>query len=450
MIKLLWILPNLNEKKEVVKNNLLKCFNYARKRGYESKIILSDGGSNWKYLCELKKFVEKLQNKLISTHLLLCFPAVRPNKNLSILNVVEKYSADYVLILDSDLLSLNERCFDNLINPLVSGNAKMVLPNIPRKTGRSNYLIINPLLRLFYPKVAQFFNFPLSGILGINYRLLYEIVTAKDYCWDWGGEIQIICRGFEKTQGLVKAFVHRRRDAKRRPLVSKMKEARQFFRTLLYEIRRKDDFVSVIERVKNSWQSNKVLYQKFLNYQKKLKISIVPDIKNLEDYFNQVLKLCDRNLDWFSFYLEKVYHQTNAVEFLLLKNVTVDTILKVLFNFNHKVYLKEKNKFKKLENVDLESISIFADLIFGVYLTLGKGKIKRMKNLQEFLNLLSPKDTDFIDQTKLNNFRKLGLISLNLNDLHSNKLKKILQIYNNSKLSVLEKNRLILKIIKTK
>ena len=450
MIKLLWILPNLNEKKEVVKNNLLKCFNYARKRGYESKIILSDGGSNWKYLCELKKFVEKLQNKLISTHLLLCFPAVRPNKNLSILNVVEKYSADYVLILDSDLLSLNERCFDNLINPLVSGNAKMVLPNIPRKTGRSNYLIINPLLRLFYPKVAQFFNFPLSGILGINYRLLYEIVTAKDYCWDWGGEIQIICRGFEKTQGLVKAFVHRRRDAKRRPLVSKMKEARQFFRTLLYEIRRKDDFVSVIERVKNSWQSNKVLYQKFLNYQKKLKICIVPDIKNLEDYFNQVLKLCDRNLDWFSFYLEKVYHQTNAVEFLLLKNVTVDTILKVLFNFNHKVYLKEKNKFKKLENVDLESISIFADLIFGVYLTLGKGKIKRMKNLQEFLNLLSPKDTDFIDQIVLNNFRKLGLISLNLNDLHSNKLKKILQIYNNSKLSVLEKNRLILKIIKTK
>jgi hypothetical protein len=326
----------------------------------------------------------------------------------------------------------------------------MVLPNIPRKTGRSNYLIINPLLRLFYPKVAQFFNFPLSGILGINYRLLYEIVTAKDYCWDWGGEIQIICRGFEKTQGLVKAFVHRRRDAKRRPLVSKMKEARQFFRTLLYEIRRKDDFVSVIERVKNSWQSNKVLYQKFLNYQKKLKICIVPDIKNLEDYFNQVLKLCDRNLDWFSFYLEKVYHQTNAVEFLLLKNVTVDTILKVLFNFNHKVYLKEKNKFKKLENVDLESISIFADLIFGVYLTLGKGKIKRMKNLQEFLNLLSPKDTDFIDQIVLNNFRKLGLISLNLNDLHSNKLKKILQIYNNSKLSVLEKNRLILKIIKTK
>ena len=160
--------------------------------------------------------------------------------------------------------------------------------------------------------------------------------------------------------------------------------------------------------------------------------------------------MCDRNLDWFSFYLEKVYHQTNAVEFLLLKNVTVDTILKVLFNFNHKVYLKEKNKFKKLENVDLESISIFADLIFGVYLILGKGKIKRMKNLQEFLNLLSPKDTDFIDQIVLNNFRKLGLISLNLNDLHPNKLKKILQIYNNSKISVFKKNQLILKIIKTK
>jgi hypothetical protein len=83
-------------------------------------------------------------------------------------------------------------------------------------------------------------------------------------------------------------------------------------------------------------------------------------------------------------------------------------------------------------------------------LTLGKGKIKRMKNLQEFLNLLSPKDTDFIDQATLNNFRKLGLISLNLNDLHPNKLKKILQIYNNSKISVFKKNQLILKIIKTK
>jgi hypothetical protein len=305
-------------------------------------------------------------------------------------------------------------------------------------------------LRLFYPKIAQSFNFPLSGILGMDYSLLYEIVTGKDYCWDWGGEIQIICRGFEKSQGLIKTFVHHRKDAKRRPLISKMKEARQFFRTLLYEIRKADGFTSVIERIKNSWQNNKALYQKFLNYQKKLKICIVPDIKNLEACFNQFLKLCHKKLDWFSFYLEKIYHQTKAVEILLLKNVTVDTILKVLFNFNHKVYLKEKTKVKKLENVDLESISIFADLIFGVYLTLGKEKIKRMKNLQEFLNLLSPKDTDFIDQTKLDNFRKLGLTSLSLNNLHPNKLKEILQIYNNSKLSVLEKNRLILKIIKAK
>jgi len=445
MITLLWILPNLNEKKEIVKNNLLKCFNYATKRGYISKIILSDGGSDWKYLCDLKKYVEKLQNKLTSTHLLLCLPAVRPNKNLSILNAVEKYPADYVLILDSDLLSLNKKCFDNLINPLISGNAKMVLPNIPRKGGRSNYLIVNPLLRLFYPKIAQSFNFPLNGILGIDYRLLHEIVTAKDYCWDWGGEIQIICRGFEKSQGLINTFVHHRKDAKRRPLISKMKEARQFFRTLLYEIRKKDGFTFVIERVKNSWQNNKVLYQKFLNYQQKFKICIVPDIKNLETYFNQFLELCNRKIDWLSFHLEKIYRQTKAVEILLLKNVTVDTILKVLFNFNHKVYLN-----KNLENADLESISIFADLIFGVYLTLGKEKIKRMKNLQEFLNLLSPEDTDFIDQTTLNNFRKSGLVSLDLNNLQTDKLKKILQIYNNSKISAFEKNQLILKITKIK
>jgi len=73
-----------------------------------------------------------------------------------------------------------------------------------------------------------------------------------------------------------------------------------------------------------------------------------------------------------------------------------------------------------------------------------------MKNLQEFLNLLSPEDTDFIDQTTLNNFRKSGLVSLDLNNLQTDKLKKILQIYNNSKISAFEKNQLILKITKIK
>lgn len=451
MFDLIWILPNLNEQTKVVKSNLLKCFNYSKSKGYKSKIVLSDGGSSIRSIVTLKNFIGKLRSVNISVQMMLCFPAMRPNKNLGILNIVEKYGSKYVIILDSDLLSLNKRCFDNLINPLVNRKAKLTLPNIKRVSGRSNKLIINPLLRLFYPEIARKANFVLSGILGMDYNLLRKIVTSSDYCWDWGGEIQIICKGFESSGNLVKIFSHRRQDTKRRKLASKMKEARQIFRTLLYEVTKKQKLDKYILKInlRSDWLNNEHLVKKFSKWQKRNRVNIVPDIKNLNNCFHGFLQQCKMDKKWFFSYLDTIYNETRAYEILVLKSIVVDTILKTLFNINLRYEPKEIDP-KKVIGTNLEDISIFADVIFAVYILIwieeNRGKIK---SFHHFLDLLSTRDTDFIDASGLNNFRKHGLYSIDITNIETDNLKKIISIYNDKAKSLFKRNRLLMETIGT-
>ncbi len=449
MFDLIWILPNLNEKTKVVKSNLLKCFNYSNSRGYRSKIILSDGGSSVKSTVTLRNFIKGLKDVNIFAQMMLCLPAMHPNKNLGILNIVERYKSKYVIILDSDLLSLNKRCLDNLIDPLVNREAKITLPNIKRVSGRSNKLIINPLLRLFYPEIAHKANFVLSGILGIDYNILRKIVTSPDYCWDWGGEIQIICKGFEFSGNLVKTFSHRRQDVKRRKLASKMREARQIFRTLLYEVTKKQKLDEDILRInfRSDWADNEHLVKKFSKWQKRNRVNIIPDVKNLNNYFHNFLQHCKTDKKWFSSYLDAIYNETRAHKILVLKSIVVDTILKTLFNINLRYELKEVDP-EKVMGTNLEDISIFADVIFAVYILIWAEEAKsKTKNFQYFLDLLSPRDTDFIDLSSLNDFRKQGLCSIDVASVEISNLNKIISIYNDKAKGLFKRNRLLMETI---
>jgi len=97
----------------------------------------------------------------------------------------------------------------------------------------------------------------------------------------------------------------------------------------------------------------------------------------------------------------------------------VDTILKTLFNINLRYKLKEVDSTKVIRT-NLEDISIFADVIFTVYILIWiEGAKSKTKNFQYFLDWLSLKDTDFVDLSSLNDFRKQGLCSIDVANIET-------------------------------
>jgi hypothetical protein len=450
MIDFLWIIPNLNENINVIRLNLLKYCDYIKRKRYRSKIIVSDGGSNIKLLIVLKRLINSIKSTKNDIEIDLCLPIMRPNKNLGILNIIQKYTSKYVLIIDADWVNINEECLRELTSPLSTGEFKVVLPNlIEKQSGRVNQLIVKPLLRLLFSEILKKTSLPLNGMLGINYRYLKQIVTAPDYFWDWGGDIQIVIRGFYLSNGLVKTFNYPKIESKKRKLLDKMKDARQIIRTMLYEgfIENRLNIDRIRENLYLSWSSNPNLTDRFLKWQKFNKIKIAEDKKELKVSFNNFLSKSREDLVWFSNYLDVLYRQTKIYEILVLKNMVVDSILKVLFGIylQHQVEETASHQVEKLQLIDL---SIFAEIIFAVYITLWLERTNTQnKNFNFFLNLLSYKDTDFINSKKLQNFRKKGLTSIDINGLSDNDLQRFIEIYNNKKMSVIRKNDKLLKII---
>ena len=447
-LDLIWIVPNLDEKIDVVKSNLLRCFNFSKHKGYSAKIILSDGGSSIEALENLRDFIKKLNIGNVSTEILLCFPVMRPNKDLGILNVIERYSAKHVVILDADLLSADEECLASLINPLMQGKAKIVLPNIVnrRLSGRINKLIINPLMRLFFPEIIKIIDFPLSGILGIDYDCLKKAVTSSGFFWDWGGEIQIIIRAFKSSNNSVEIFDHNREDAKRRALSSKMKDAYQITRAMLYEVSKdkKLDHDILKEKLTLSWTNNKYLVEKFFTWQKDNHVEIIPNISVLDDKFDNFLLSCSKNPKWFFTYLDEIYDKTGAYEILVLKNIAVEVLLKMLLGTKIKHKLKEVTPHV-IESMNLEGISMLADVIFAVYICLWDNfNTIHQKDFRYFLKLLNFEDTDFVDADNLFYFRSQGLSSVDIDNIKPDQLKNILEVYNDKTKNISQKNKILI------
>jgi len=351
--------------------------------------------------------------------------------------------------LDADLLSVDEKCLAKLVNPLTQGKAKIVLPNIinRRLSGRINKLIVNPLMRLFFPEVIKIIDFPLSGILGIDYNYLKKVVMSPDFFWDWGGEIQIIIRAFKSSNNSIEVFDHNREDAKRRKLSSKMKDAYQITRAILYEALKEKKLNRDIikKKLMLSWIGNKRLAEKFLVWQKENRVEIIPGTLALNNRFDSFLLSCSKNPKWFFNYLDEIYDKTGAYEILVLKSITVEVILKMLFGIKIKYKLKEVAP-QIIEKMNLEGISILSDVIFSVYICLWMDRADdQRKDFRYFLKLLSTKDTDFIDADSLRKFRNQGMSSININNIKTNQLKEIIKIYNDKTKDISQKNKLIIK-----
>lgn len=109
-------------------------------------------------------------------------------------------SAHEVLVyLDGDLTGLQPGLISHLARPLVEGQADFVKARFGRGGGRVTELTAKPMLKVFFPELAQFAQ-PLGGIIAARRSLLQQLVFEDGYGVDVGLLIDSSLRGARLTE----------------------------------------------------------------------------------------------------------------------------------------------------------------------------------------------------------------------------------------------------------
>lgn len=92
---------------------------------------------------------------------------------------------DLVVYLDGDLAGLREHIITDLCKPLIAGEADFVKARFGRSGGRVTELTAKPMLKVFFPELAQFSQ-PLGGMIAARTSLLKTLQFEDGYGVDVG------------------------------------------------------------------------------------------------------------------------------------------------------------------------------------------------------------------------------------------------------------------------
>jgi phosphoserine phosphatase len=92
---------------------------------------------------------------------------------------------EILVYLDGDLKGLRPGIISDLARPLISGEAEFVKARFGRGGGRVTELTAKPMLKVFFPELAQF-NQPLGGIIAARKSLLQQLTFEDGYGVDIG------------------------------------------------------------------------------------------------------------------------------------------------------------------------------------------------------------------------------------------------------------------------
>jgi len=106
---------------------------------------------------------------------------------------------DTILYLDGDLAGMSEDLVDRVIDPVLRGEADFVKARFARRAGRVTVLTARPLLRTYFPELAQFEQ-PLGGIVAARKELLQRLRFENDYGVDVGLLIDASALGARITE----------------------------------------------------------------------------------------------------------------------------------------------------------------------------------------------------------------------------------------------------------
>ena len=112
---------------------------------------------------------------------------------------------DIILFIDADFVNIDPKKIGLLIEPF-KNMCDFVKTRFDRKGGRVTLLTAKPMLEHLFPEIAQRFEQPLSGQIGIKRELLEKMILEDDYGVDIGILIDAVENG-AKTEEIYLGYL---------------------------------------------------------------------------------------------------------------------------------------------------------------------------------------------------------------------------------------------------
>jgi glucosyl-3-phosphoglycerate synthase len=183
------VIPVLNESKTVA-----QVVRFARKSPLVGEVLVVDDGS----IDETPELASQAGARVITSTML--------GKGGSMEDALQEVKYETILYLDGDLRGLDRDLVKRMVAPLMAGEADFVKAKFTRSAGRVTILTARPLLRTYFPELAEVTQ-PLGGIIAARRELLRRLRFENDYGVDIGLLIDALgCRAriFEVDIGNLK------------------------------------------------------------------------------------------------------------------------------------------------------------------------------------------------------------------------------------------------------
>ena len=162
------IIPAYNEEKTVANVvKVVKSLNYI-----DEVIVVDDGSTDQTAQLALEAgatVINHIKNR---------------GKGAAIQTGFKNSKGEIVVFIDADLHNLNKNQINNIIKPIMSGEADITKTKFKREAGRVTELTAKPLLNFFFPEIK--FDQPLSGQFAAKRSFLNKIKLEDDYGVDVG------------------------------------------------------------------------------------------------------------------------------------------------------------------------------------------------------------------------------------------------------------------------
>jgi len=150
----------------------------AKQARWVDEVIVMDGHSTDNTIEEAKRAGAKviMQSKKLY-----------PGKGVAMRDGFKAASNDIIAFVDADIVNIGPAMLEQLIEPILKGEADFVKGTFERAAGRVTELAAKPLLNIFFPEVVGFSQ-PLSGEIA-GRRWVFEHVKFEE---NWGVDIGVL------------------------------------------------------------------------------------------------------------------------------------------------------------------------------------------------------------------------------------------------------------------
>lgn len=166
--KITVVIPVLNESRTVA-----SVVKFALQNPRVGEVLVIDDGS----IDGTDELAESAGARVVTSSLL--------GKGASMEDGLQAARFEVVLYLDGDLRGLRRDMIQRMTEPLFTGAADFVKARFARSGGRVTVLTAKPLLRTYFPELADFAQ-PLGGIVAVRRSLLQQLRFENDYGVDVG------------------------------------------------------------------------------------------------------------------------------------------------------------------------------------------------------------------------------------------------------------------------